>query len=196
MASVARVCVFCGSSPGRGEGYLGAARRLGTALARHGFGLVYGGASVGLMGAVADAALAAGGHVTGVIPTALVNKELAHPGLSDLRVVASMHQRKATMADLSDAFIAMPGGIGTLEETFEILTWAQLGLHAKPCAFLDVGGYYQRLLAFLEHGIAERFVRPEHRAVFLVDAEPDRLLDRLATFSPPVVEKWIGRDET
>lgn len=196
MASIARVCVFCGSSPGRGEGYLDAARRLGTALARRGVGLVYGGASVGLMGAVADAALAAGGHVTGVIPTALVNKELAHPGLSDLRVVASMHQRKATMVDLADAFIAMPGGIGTLEETFEILTWAQLGLHAKPCAFLDVDGYYQRLLAFLEHGIAERFVRPEHRAVFLVDEEPDRLLDRLAGFSPPVVEKWIGRDET
>ncbi len=194
--AIERVCVFCGSSPGLGAHYLDGARRLGSALAKRGLGLVYGGASVGLMGAVADAALAAGGQVTGVIPSALVSKEVAHPGLSDLRVVASMHERKATMADLADAFIAMPGGIGTLEETFEILTWAQLGLHRKPCGFLDVANYYQPLLSFIDHGIAQRFIRPEHRQVFLVDADPDGLLDRLSVYAPPSVEKWIDRDET
>lgn len=194
--AIERVCVFCGSSPGLGPHYLDGARRLGSALAKRGLGLVYGGASVGLMGAVADAALAAGGQVTGVIPSSLVSKEVAHPGLSDLRVVSSMHERKATMADLADAFVAMPGGIGTLEETFEILTWAQLGLHRKPCGFLDVAGYYQPLLSFIDHGIAQRFIRTEQRQVFLVDADPDGLLDRLSVYAPPNVEKWIDRDQT
>jgi uncharacterized protein (TIGR00730 family) len=191
---VKRVCVFCGSSPGARPAYLPAAITMGAELARRGLGLVYGGASVGLMGAIADAALAAGGHVVGVIPSSLVKKELAHGGVSDLRVVRTMHERKALMADLSDAFVALPGGIGTLEETFEVLTWAQLGLHRKPCGFLDVEGYYRPLLSFLEHGIEARFIRPEHRSVFLVEEDPVEMIDLLAAYRPPSVEKWIDRD--
>jgi uncharacterized protein (TIGR00730 family) len=191
---VKRICVFCGSSPGSRPSYLAAATALGAEVARRGLGLVYGGARVGLMGAIADAALRAGGHVVGVIPTSLVKKELAHHGVSDLRVVRTMHERKALMADLSDAFVALPGGIGTLEETFEILTWAQLGLHRKPCGFLDVDGYYQPLLSFLEHGIEARFIRPEHRSVFLVEHDPLVMLDRLAAYRPPSIEKWIDRE--
>jgi uncharacterized protein (TIGR00730 family) len=189
------LCVFCGSSPGARPEYLAAAHALGRLLAERGIGVVYGGASVGLMGAVADAALAAGGHVTGVIPRVLEAREIAHPGLSDLRVVASMHERKALMSDLSDGFVALPGGLGTLEELFEVWTWAQLGMHAKPCAVLDVAGYYAPLLAFLDHGVHERFVRAPHRAMLLVDDEPARLLDRLAAYEPPGVRRWIGRGE-
>jgi uncharacterized protein (TIGR00730 family) len=189
------LCVFCGSSPGARPEYLAAAHALGRLLAERGIGVVYGGASVGLMGAVADAALAAGGHVTGVIPRVLEAREIAHPGLSDLRVVASMHERKALMSDLSDGFVALPGGLGTLEELFEVWTWAQLGMHAKPCAVLDVAGYYAPLLAFLDHGVRERFVRAPHRAMLLVDDEPARLLDRLAAYEPPTVRQWIGRGE-
>jgi uncharacterized protein (TIGR00730 family) len=191
---VKRVCVFCGSSPGARPAFMAAATVLGAELARRGLGLVYGGASVGLMGGIADAALQAGGHVTGIIPSSLVKKELAHVGVSDLRVVRTMHERKALMADLSDAFVALPGGIGTLEETFEILTWAQLGLHRKPCGFLDVEGYYQPLLSFLEHGIEARFIRTEHRSLFLVEQDPLVMIDRLAAYRPPNVEKWIDRD--
>lgn len=191
-----RVCVFCGSSPGARPGYRAAAERFGTLLAKRGIGLVYGGASVGLMGAVADAALAAGGEVVGVLPRALARKELSHGRLTELRLVDSMHERKAQMADLSDGFVALPGGVGTLEELFEILTWAQLGLHAKPCALLDTDGYFAALLAFLDHAVDERFVRPEHRAMLLVDESPERLLDAMARYRAPRVDKWLDRSET
>jgi hypothetical protein len=188
---VKHICVFCGSSAGDDPRFLETARRTGALLAERGLGLVYGGATVGLMGAVADAVLAHGGHVTGVIPSRLVERELAHHGLPDLRVVASMHERKALMADLADGFVALPGGIGTLEETFEVLTWAQLGLHHKPIGILDVAGYYAPLLTFLDHAVASRFVRREHRDMLLVDPDPGRLLDRLAAHVPVDVEKWI-----
>jgi uncharacterized protein (TIGR00730 family) len=191
-----RVAVFTGSNPGSRPEYLEAARALGDTLARRGLTLVYGGARVGLMGALADAALAAGGPVTGVMPEALVAKEVAHAGLSELHVVRSMHERKALMADLADAFVAMPGGWGTLDELFEILTWAQLGLHRKPCAVLNVRGYFDPLLAFLDHSVREGFVRDEHRAMLLVAASAAELLDRLGEARPPVVEKWITRADT
>jgi uncharacterized protein (TIGR00730 family) len=193
---VTRVCVFCGSSPGARPAYRAAAEALGQALAKRGIGLVYGGASVGLMGAVADAALAAGGEVIGVLPRALATRELCHERLTELRLVDSMHERKAQMGDLADGFLALPGGVGTLEELFEILTWAQLGLHAKPCAVLEVGGYFAPLLAFLDRAVAERFVRPEHRAMLLVGDEPEPLLDAMATYRAPRTEKWIDRSET
>lgn len=158
-----------------------------------GFGLVYGGAHVGLMGAVADATLAAGGEVIGVIPEALVTRELAHTGLTDLRVVSSMHERKALMADLSDGFIALPGGWGTFEELFEVLTWGQLGLHAKPCGLLNVEGYFDPLLVFLQHAFDEQFVRREYAGWLPVSESLGTLLDRFATFEPPQVRKWIDR---
>jgi uncharacterized protein (TIGR00730 family) len=191
---VKRVCVFCGSSPGSAV-YTAAAAHLGELLVERGLEIVYGGARVGLMGAVAEAALAAGGHVIGVIPRALVDREIAHSGLSDLRIVESMHERKALMADLSQAFIALPGGMGTLEETCEILTWSQLGLHSKPCGLLDVAGYYQPLANFLDHAVEELFLRPEHRAMVLIDSDPERLLDRFASYEAPPAKKWIARDE-
>jgi uncharacterized protein (TIGR00730 family) len=190
-----RVCVFCGSSPGARPSYRAAAEALGAAVARRGLGLVYGGAHVGLMGVVADAALAQGGEVIGVLPRALEAKELAHRNLSALYVVESMHERKALMAELSDCFVALPGGIGTLEETFEAWTWTQLGLHEKPCALLDVDGYYAALQEFLERAVADRFVRPEHRTMLLVDGDPERLLDALAAWRAPIVEKWLDRGE-
>jgi uncharacterized protein (TIGR00730 family) len=190
------ICVFAGSSSGGKEDYVAAARGLGRALLERKLGVVYGGAHVGLMGALANAVLAGGGQVIGVMPEALVAKEVAHAGLTELRVVKSMHERKATMADLSHAFVALPGGMGTFEEFFEILTWAQLGLHRKPAGLLNVRGYYDRLLAFLDHSVAERFVRPEHRAMICVADEPGALLDLLAAYKPPVVEKWIERSQT
>lgn len=174
------VCVFCGSSPGGQPAYLAAAVALGGLVARRGLGLVYGGASIGLMGAVADAALAGGGEVVGVIPAALEAKEIAHERLTRLEVVSSMHERKARMAELADAFVALPGGMGTLEETAEILTWAQLGLHHKPCGLLDVEGYWAPLVAFLDRAVRERFLRPEDRELLLVEQDPEALLDRLA----------------
>ena len=188
-----RVCVFCGSSPGRSPAYAEAARAMGRTLALRGLGLVYGGGSVGLMGIAADAALAAGGEVDGVIPDVLVRREVGHHGLTRQHVVRSMHERKAKMADLADAFVALPGGMGTLEETAEILTWAQLGLHAKPCGLLDVNGYYAPLIAFFDRAVQDGFLRPEHRAMVLVEREPAALLDRLAAYRPPAVEKWIDR---
>ena len=191
-----RICVFCGSSPGARQEYAAAARALGAALVRRNLGLVYGGAKVGLMGVVADTVLAAGGEVIGVIPNRLMTRELAHPGLSELRVVASMHDRKREMADLADAFLALPGGIGTLEELTEVLSWAQLGLHGKPCGVLDVAGYFGQLIAFLDHAVAERFLPSEHRAMLLVAPDPDGLLDRLAAYRPPAIEKWLDRDTT
>ena len=191
-----RICVFAGSNSGSRVEYVAAARALGHALVRREVGLVYGGARIGLMGAVADTVLAARGHVTGVIPEALVAREVAHTGLSELRVVASMHERKAMMGDLADGFIALPGGLGTLEEFFEVLTWAQLGLHRKPCGLLNVCGFFDGLLAFLEHSIDERFVRREHRAMVIVSSSPDSLLEQFDQYVPPVVQKWIDAAET
>ena len=188
-----RVCVFTGSSLGHRDEYRAAARDLGCELAARGIELVYGGANVGLMGAVADAALAAGGRVTGVIPEALVAKEVAHAGLPDLRVVASMHERKAAMADLSDGFIALPGGWGTLDELFEALTWGQLGLHAKPCGLLNVTGYFDQLLAFMDHMIDEGFVRPECRPMLTVAGSAGELLTQMADYRAPAIEKWVER---
>ena len=173
-----RLCVFCGSSPGNKPEYLAAAQQLGTALAKAGIGLVYGGAQVGLMGAVADAALAAGGDVIGVIPRHLVERELAHAGLTTLHEVGSMHERKAMMADLSDGFIALPGGVGTFEELFEVWTWGQLGHHQKPCALFNAAGYYDQLIAFLDHALTEGFMRQPYRDMLIVENQVDSLLDR------------------
>jgi uncharacterized protein (TIGR00730 family) len=194
---VRRVCVFCGSSPGARPEYADAAEELGRLLAGRGTGLVYGGGHVGLMGKIADAALQAGGEAIGVMPEALVAKEIGHRGLTELRVVGSMHERKALMAELADAFVALPGGLGTVEELFEVYTWAQLGLHRKPCALLDVEGYYEGIAAFLSHAVEERFVREEHRAMLIVERDPRALLGRLEDFDPGTVEpKWIDREET
>jgi uncharacterized protein (TIGR00730 family) len=185
------VCVFCGSSPGSDPAYLAAARETGRALARRGLRLVYGGGSVGLMGAVADAALEAGGEVTGVIPRALQLRELAHSRLTTLHVVGSMHERKARMAALAEGFLALPGGMGTLEELAEILTWAQLGLHARPVGVLDVAGYFAPLVGFFDRATSEGFLRPEHRRLLLVGDDPGALLDRFAAWEAPPVERWI-----
>lgn len=190
-----RLCVFCGSSPGQAPVYMETARLLSETLARSGIGLVYGGASVGLMGAVADAALAQGGHVIGVMPQALVDKEIAHTGLSDLRVVGSMHERKALMAELSDGFVALPGGLGTFEELFEVWTWAQLGYHKKPCALLNVAGFYDRLADFLDSVVESGFVKPVHRAMLIVEDEPAALVEAIRGYAPPKVEKWIRAGE-
>jgi uncharacterized protein (TIGR00730 family) len=191
-----RICVFCGSSPGARPEYGEQARQLGIAIARRGLGLVYGGGSVGLMGVVADAALAAGGEVDGVIPDRLKERELDHRSLTRLHVVRSMHERKALMAELADAFVALPGGTGTLEELTEILTWSQLGLHEKPVGLLDVAGYYEHLAAFFDHAVRERFLRAEHRRILLCDREPDALLDRLSEWRATPVDKWIDRKST
>jgi hypothetical protein len=188
---ISRICVFCGSSAGKRDSYAEAARSLGSLLAERSIGLVYGGASVGLMGAVADATLERGGEVVGVIPQRLVDREIAHPGLSELRVVGSMHERKALMADLSDAFVALPGGAGTLDELFEAWTWGQLGLHRKPCGLLDVDAFFGPLLALADHLTEEGFLSAESRRIVLVDEEPARLLDRLEAYEPPP-EKWAA----
>jgi uncharacterized protein (TIGR00730 family) len=194
---VRRLCVFCGSSPGARPAYGDAAEELGRLLVAEEIGLVYGGGKVGLMGRLADAVLAEGGEAIGVMPEALVAKEIGHPGLSDLRVVGSMHERKALMADLSDAFVALPGGLGTVEELFEVYTWSQLGLHLKPCALLDVDGYYEGIATFLSHAVEERFLREDHRAMLIVEREPRTMLERLRHFQPAaVVPKWIDRGET
>ncbi|MBD2258207.1 TIGR00730 family Rossman fold protein [Pseudanabaena sp. FACHB-2040] len=190
-----RICVYCGSNFGDRKSYLETAQALGTVMAERGITLVYGGGNVGLMGAVADTVLGAGGQVIGVIPQALVDKEVAHTGLSDLRVVSSMHERKALMAELSDAFIALPGGLGTLEEFCEIATWTQLGFHTKACGLLNVDGFYNGLLTFLDHATQEKFIRPAHRGIVLADTDPAALIDKLAKFEVPVVQKWIARGE-
>ena len=190
------VCVFCGSNPGARLAYAEAARALGRTLVERGLRLVYGGAAVGLMGTLADAALAAGGTVVGVIPGTLVEREIAHAGLTEIRVVQSMHERKSVMAELSDAFIALPGGAGTLEELFEVWTWSQLGLHRKPVGLLNVEGYFDSLIAFLDHQTNERFMRREHRDMLLVADDPAVLLARFAEYRPPLVEKWIRPGET
>ncbi len=176
-----RVCVFCGSSAGIRPEYGFAAQALATELVRRGLGLVYGGGNVGLMGLLADSMLAAGGEVIGVIPQSLLAREVGHRGVTELRVVDTMHQRKALMNDLSDAFIALPGGFGTLEEFFEILTWSQLGIHAKPCGLLNVSGYYDNLLAMLDHAVTERFLRPAYRDLVIADVDAGSLVQRLAS---------------
>ena len=188
-----RICVFCGSSRGGRPEYLAAATALGNLLIEQGLGLVYGGGDVGLMGRVARTVFEQGGEVIGVIPKALAKKEIAFQGLSDLRVVGSMHERKALMAELADGFIALPGGLGTFEEFFEVLTWAQLGIHQKPCGLLNSCGYYDALIDFLKTSVQEGFVREEHRSMVLVDQEPRALLQKLTTYSPPHVDKvaWI-----
>lgn len=193
---VKRVCVFTGSSPGARAEYAHAAHELGRELVSRGVELVYGGGKVGLMGQLADSVLACGGKVVGVIPEALLAKEVAHGGLSELRVVASMHERKAMMSDVSDAFIALPGGLGTLEEFFEVLTWAQLGLHAKPVGIMNVCGYFDALFAFLDRAVEERFVKSEHRAMMIAANSPAELLDRLQSYRAPRVEKWIDRESS
>ncbi|MEU4672222.1 TIGR00730 family Rossman fold protein [Amycolatopsis sp. NPDC023774] len=190
MSSLRRVCVFCGSSMGFSPAYAEAAAELGKLLAQRGIGLVYGGASVGTMGVVADAALAAGGEVIGVIPEALSSVEIAHAGLTELHVVPDMHQRKAKMAALSDGFLALPGGAGTLEELFEVWTWAQLGLHAKPIGLVDVGAYYSPLVSFSDHMVTEGFLGAGYRDLLLVDSDASALLDRFADYTPPAPPKW------
>ena len=191
-----RICVYCGSSPGRDPRYRQAAEELGQAMVQRGLGLVYGGASVGIMGTIANTVLALGGEAIGVIPKALDAKEIRHPGLTQQHVVGSMHERKAMMADLSDGFVALPGGWGTFEEIFEALTWAQLGFHAKPCGLLNESGYYDHLAAFLEHAIDQQFVKPVHREMLVVAGDANELLDRFETYRAPAVRKWISADET
>ncbi|MEO4049228.1 TIGR00730 family Rossman fold protein [Pseudomonas sp. CAU 1711] len=191
--SLKSVCVFCGASPGARPVYHEAAERLGRSLAERGLRLIYGGGAVGLMGVVADAALAAGGEVIGIIPQSLERAEIGHPGLTRLEVVDGMHARKARMAELADAFIALPGGLGTLEELFEVWTWGQLGYHAKPIGLLEVEGFYARLTDFLDHLVAERFVREQHRSILQVGEQPDELLQRLAAWRPSAAPKWVDR---
>jgi uncharacterized protein (TIGR00730 family) len=190
-----RICVFCGSSVGVRPVYREAAECLGRTLVRRGLGMVFGGGRIGLMGVLANAVLEAGGEAIGVIPQSLMDKELGHLGLTELRVVGSMHERKAMMAELSDAFIALPGGYGTLDEFCEVVTWSQLGLHRKPCGMLNVDGYYDPILALFDHAVREEFIRPSHRGLILVDADAGRLLDVLADYQPPELQKWIDRDE-
>ncbi|MBT8054285.1 MAG: TIGR00730 family Rossman fold protein [Gammaproteobacteria bacterium] len=191
-----RICVYCGSNPGRLPVFREAARQLGRVLAERGHGLVYGGASVGVMGAVADAVLEHGGEAIGVIPRSLATREVAHDALDQLIVVESMHQRKARMAELSDGFIALPGGWGTIEEIFEMLTWAQLGFHEKPCGLLNVASYYDHLFKFLEQAIAEKFVREEYRPMIMMEQSAVTLLDRFSSYRAPKVKKWLGPEET
>lgn len=188
-----RVCIFCGSASGAREAYVEAARELGHGLAARGMELVYGGGKVGLMGAVADATLEAGGKVIGIIPKALMDKEIGHKGLTELRVVGSMHERKAMMADLAESFIAMPGGFGTFDEFFEILTWAQLGMHRKPCAVLNTAHYFDPLIALFDQAVNEGFVREIYRNMIVIGEEPGALLDVVKDYQPPLVDKWIDR---
>jgi uncharacterized protein (TIGR00730 family) len=189
-----RVCVYAGSNPGSHPDYAGAARALATTLAERDIGLVYGGGRVGLMGVLADTILEAGGEAIGVMPRALIDREIGHRGLTELKIVDSMHERKALMAELSDAFVAVPGGIGTLEELIEVYTWSQLGIHHKACGVLNVRGYYDHLAAFLDHAVTQGFLRPQHRAVLSVASEPADLLDRLAAYEPPTVGKRTELD--
>lgn len=191
-----RICVFCGSNTGGDAAYARAARTLGRELAKRELALVYGGASVGLMGALANSALEAGGEVIGVIPEALHVKEVVHTGLSELHVLGSMHERKAMMNELSDGFIALPGGWGTLEELFETLTWAQLGLHRNPCGIINVKGYFDGIVRYVDHAVDQRFVKPAHRSMLMVESEPAALLERFQSYRAPRVRKWISRHET
>jgi uncharacterized protein (TIGR00730 family) len=196
VPALSSVCVFCGSNGGADPVYLDTAARVGRSLAERGMRLVYGGGKVGMMGAVAEGALQAGGEVVGVIPKQIFDLEIGHEGLGDLRVVGSMHERKALMAELADAFVALPGGIGTFEELFEVYTWAQLGLHRKPLGLLDVAGYYGPLEAMLDHAVDQRFLRAETRALLVRDDSLEGLLERFAAWEPPGLPKWIDRGAT
>jgi uncharacterized protein (TIGR00730 family) len=190
------ICVYCGSSSGKGGAYLAAAHELGRTMAEQDIGLVYGGASIGVMGAVADAVLASGGEVIGVIPEVLARKEFAHYGLTDLKIVKSMHERKSLMEELSQGFIALPGGLGTLEELFEILTWSQLGLHQKPIGLLNIQGYFDQLIGFINHSVEQQFVKAEQRNMLLVDSQAELLLEQMATYKAPTGEKWLSSSES
>jgi uncharacterized protein (TIGR00730 family) len=194
--SLRSVCVFCGSRSGRRPEYEDAARALGRRLAADGVRLIYGGGGVGLMGTLATAVMEAGGTVIGVIPDPLATREVAHAGVTEMRVVPSMHARKALMADLADGFIAMPGGLGTFEEVFEILTWAQLGIHAKPIGLVNTGGYFDALIALVDHAIGEGFIHPEQRALFVDAPTPETLLPRLLEHRPPAAFQWVSREQT
>ena len=194
--NLARICIFCGSSTGVRSEYADAAKAMGQALLRRRIGLVYGGGCVGLMGTVADAVMGGGGEVIGVIPEALVTRELAHGDITQLIIVHSMHDRKAKMAELADAFIALPGGYGTFEEFCEILTWAQLGLHRKSCGILNVNNYYEPLLRLFDNAVAEGFLRPANRRLVIEETDPGRLLNKLENYTAPQTEKWIRRDES
>jgi len=196
MSPIKNICVYCGSSPGRLEAYADAACALAESLVSRGIGLVYGGASVGIMGVVADQVLKLGGRAVGVIPEALVRWEVAHNNLTELHVTKSMHERKMRMAELSDGFIAMPGGLGTLEEIFEICTWAQLGIHKKPCGLLNTEGYFDPLRVFLDHAMSEQFVKPIHRSILMVESEPEAMLERFLAYEPPVLTRWVSESET
>lgn len=191
-----RICVFCGSNKGADPIYLETAAKVGEFLARENIELVYGGGRVGLMGKVADMVLANGGRVTGVIPAALDKKEIAHKGLTELHVVNSMHERKTLMAELADGFIALPGGFGTFEEFCEIVTWAQLGIHQKPCALLNVGGFYDNLIAQIDFSVAQNFISTEHRRLVIVECEVEKIYESMKNFQPPQTGKWIDEDET
>ena len=193
--SMEKICVYCGSSPGKNPAYSHAAKSLAKAMCERGIGLVYGGAAIGVMGAIADAVLEAGGEAIGIIPKSLAVKEVAHDNLSELHVVASMHERKAMMAELADGFIALPGGWGTLEEIFEILTWAQLGFHHKPCGLLNIEGYYDGLIDFLDNSFEQQFVNELCRPMLMTAHDPVALLDQFATYRAPKVRKWVGEDE-
>src|SRR6185437_2275534 len=191
-----RICVFCGSNSGSRAAYTKAAEELGQLLARKKLALVYGGGRIGLMGSIADTVLKEGGEVIGVIPESLVRREVAHTGLSDLRVVQTMHERKAQMAELANAFIALPGGFGTLDEFCEILTWAQLGLHGKPCGLLNVEGYFDPLLALFDRAVDDGFLHPKHRSMLITADDPERLLEEMVKYRAPEVEKWLARTDT
>jgi uncharacterized protein (TIGR00730 family) len=195
VPELSSICVFCGSNAGAHPAYLEAADAVGRGLAERGVRLVYGGGNVGMMGALADGARLAGGEVVGVMPQALIDREIGHTGIGDLRVVGSMHERKALMEELADAFIALPGGIGTFEELFEIYTWAQLGIHSKPLGLLDVEGYYRPLVAFLDHAVQERFLRQSTRALLAVGEDLDGLLAALEAWRPPTEHKWMDLDQ-
>ncbi|MDQ3662669.1 MAG: TIGR00730 family Rossman fold protein [Actinomycetota bacterium] len=191
-----RICVYAGSNPGNDDRYRAATQDLAHSLVRLGIGIVYGGGNVGLMGELADTVLAAGGEVVGIMPRQLVEKEVAHLGLTDLQVVESMHERKAAMADLSDAFVALPGGIGTLEEIIEVYTWSQLGLHQKPCALLNINGYYEGLTAFLDHAVVEGFLNGSHRGLLVVIERPEELVESLERWDPPQLDKVLDPEST
>ncbi len=190
-----KICVYCGSSEGRNPAYVQAARDLGERMARRGLDLVYGGASIGVMGAIAEVVLDRGREAIGIIPHALAVKEVAHQGLTAQHVVGSMHERKAMMAEVSDGFIALPGGWGTIEEIFEILTWAQLGFHEKPCGILNVDGYFDGLFTFLDHAFDQQFVREQFRDLLILEQDAERLLDRFESYQAPRVKKWVGEEE-
>lgn len=191
-----RICVFCGSNPGRDPIYMETAERVGLFLAEKGVELVFGGGRVGLMGKIADTVMANGGSVIGIIPKSLSDKEVAHQGLTELHIVDSMHTRKAMMEDLSDGFIALPGGFGTFEELCEIITWAQLGFHNKPCGFLNIQGYYDPLVELFDKATDQQFVRPEHRRLVIIESEIESMFQKMEDYQPPVLEKWLDKEGT